>query len=296
MFEWSDVRVFLALAECKSALAASRRLNMTQTTVSRRIERLEAATGLKLFEKTTRGYSLTPNGTALRGLAEEMSAAARKMEAKCTHLVRGLSGTIRLSSNAITMQHYGLPIMTRFREANPDVTFEVDTQDRQVSLEAGEADVALRAADKIVGDTLIARMIDRHPWCFFCSEAYADEHGVPEDFEALKGHRLVRYEETMTHVHTHLRWLREAVPVEAPGFQVNSVPAMIAALKAGAGVGVLPRGTGEAENLRRGPTHPELRHPIWIVASQDAYATPLVRSFLEFFKATFPEVAIRYDQ
>ena len=75
MMDWSDIRFFLALVREGSALAAARKLNTNQTTVSRRIDRLEHALKLQLFEKSSRGYALTRSGQELLPLAEQMEAA-----------------------------------------------------------------------------------------------------------------------------------------------------------------------------------------------------------------------------
>ena len=179
MFDWSDIRYFIALARDGSALAAARRLKTNQTTVSRRIDRLEHALKLRLFEKSTRGYSLTSSGAALLRVAEKMEAVAGEIESQSSRLIREMSGTIQFSGLVVTMRKYGLPIMEKFRELYPNVLFDVDTQDRFVSLEKGEADIAMRSTDAVVGDTLIARKIDEQPWALYCSHTYADAHGKP---------------------------------------------------------------------------------------------------------------------
>ena len=62
MFDWNDLRAFLAVAETGSTLAAGRRLRVSQTTVARRVTALEQALGLTLFDRRQAGYVLTPIG------------------------------------------------------------------------------------------------------------------------------------------------------------------------------------------------------------------------------------------
>jgi DNA-binding transcriptional LysR family regulator len=63
-WNWSDLRVFLAVLDAGSTLAASKALGMAQPTVARRIDALEHATGLTLFERDTRGAQATaPRGS-----------------------------------------------------------------------------------------------------------------------------------------------------------------------------------------------------------------------------------------
>lgn len=59
MFEWSDIRYFLAVAGTGSSLRAAQEVGSSQSTVTRRIDALERALGLKLFERRAQGYLLT---------------------------------------------------------------------------------------------------------------------------------------------------------------------------------------------------------------------------------------------
>ena len=55
MFDWNDLKAFLAVARGGSTLAASKALGVNQTTVARRIESLEQDLGFKLFERVIGG-------------------------------------------------------------------------------------------------------------------------------------------------------------------------------------------------------------------------------------------------
>ncbi|NKB54484.1 MAG: LysR family transcriptional regulator [Rhizobiaceae bacterium] len=291
MFEWSDIRTFLALARGGSALTAAKHLNTNQTTVSRRIDRLEHALKLRLFEKSTRGYTLTKNGAELIPIAENMELAAQQIDGHSTRLVREISGTIRFSGLVVTMRMYGVPLMEMFRKAYPNVLFELDTQDHFVSLENGQADIALRSADQIEGDTLIARKIDMQPFGLYCGKEYAAKHGRPRSLKDLPRHTMLDYGDNLKASNSCIRWMASKMPVDRVVFRVDSPAGMAVALKAGAGVGLLPRVVGEDEaELDFCFGHPSLMHPIWIVASSQSYATPLVRTFLDFFAANFKKV------
>src|SRR3546814_5055030 len=80
MFDWNDLRYFIAVAETGSTLAAGRTLRVSQTTVARRVAALEEALGLTLFERRQAGYAPTPAGEALLGQAHQVGTAARSEE------------------------------------------------------------------------------------------------------------------------------------------------------------------------------------------------------------------------
>lgn len=301
MFDWSDIRHFVVVARTGSALAAARELNSNQTTVSRRIERLEASLGVRLFDISPRGYILTRSGEELLALGQEMDSVAAKLSSQAARLVREVSGTIRFSGLVITMNMYGMPLMEMFRREHPNVFFEVDTRDSFASLEKGEVDVAMRSADVIEGDTLIARKIDLQPFAVYCSRDYADKYGVPRSLDECSEHKFVVYTDTLNRTNSCIRWMHERIAKHQVIFQVDSPPGMTVALKTGAGIGLLPRVMGEDDpDLIYCFGDPVLMHPIWIVASQESYATPLVRTFLKFFadnfhkvRRTFPEAPAR---
>ena len=81
---WSDIRVFLAVVREGSTLAASHKLGMAQLTVARRIEALEHATGLTLFERDNRGFKPTKNGRELVKLAVSLGATESLAEHPAT--------------------------------------------------------------------------------------------------------------------------------------------------------------------------------------------------------------------
>ena len=72
MFDWDDLRIFLAVAEAGTTLGAARRLGLSQPTVVRRIAGLEQATRVALFERRRTGYTLTVAGREILPLAEQV--------------------------------------------------------------------------------------------------------------------------------------------------------------------------------------------------------------------------------
>src|SRR5688572_22711464 len=99
MFDWNDLRYFLATARGGSTVAASRMMRVNQSTVSRRIAALEGSIGATLFEKTVAGYELTDTGRELLPVAEraELEAGAFMMVAEQSS--RRIAGTLKVTTN-----------------------------------------------------------------------------------------------------------------------------------------------------------------------------------------------------
>lgn len=92
--DWSDVRIFLAVARSGTLGAAGRLLKISHPTVSRRLQALEEATGQTLFQRTADGYVLTEEGAAVLTMAEHMEEAALAMERRLAGDVQKLEGTL----------------------------------------------------------------------------------------------------------------------------------------------------------------------------------------------------------
>jgi DNA-binding transcriptional LysR family regulator len=284
MYEWSDLRIFLAVAREGSTLAASRMLNMNQTTVSRRIEALEHALGVSLFTRTTRGFAPTPQGQALLGKIEAVEMAALDVETEATRLTRGLSRSIRVTAPDAIMTHLVSPIILTFRAMHPDVRFECLSAEHQVSLEKGEADIAFRPTNgTLKGDTLIALRMPNIMWGAYCSEAFVVANGKPSNLDELKDYPIVAYNGWAATLHFSL-WFMSFVRGEQVATTCNSISNVSGAIRAGMGVGLLP--------VMSGMTTPGLvlcfPPPAgadslwWIVASPEAYQQPHMRNFMSF--------------
>jgi len=290
VYDWNDIRVFLTVAAAGSTLAASKKLRLNQTTVSRRVQALEQALGLTLFERDTRGYCLTAQGSAMIDVAGQMAAAASNLSLRAAHLARVSQGKIRVSAAHATMNHWVLPLISGFRRLHPDTHFETNAAETYVSLENGEADVAFRAADRIVGDTLIARKLHDAKWAIYCSKTYMAAKGMPSGVEDLANHCYLSYPAPMIENVTHLKWLQQHFDVGNVVSTVDSIVTMSASLRSEEAVGVLPCVEGDAIGaLIKCFTHEKLSSGIWLVAAKEAYLQPRVRKFLTYAAENFPK-------
>ena len=101
MFDWNDLKYFLAVAESGSTLAAAQALRVSQTTVARRIAALEAATGVTLFERRQAGYALTPTGEAMLASALAVRDSADRFGEAVGAQSRDAGGTVSLTTMEI---------------------------------------------------------------------------------------------------------------------------------------------------------------------------------------------------
>ncbi|MGG7643289.1 LysR family transcriptional regulator [Rhodovulum sp. YNF3179] len=286
---WDDIKIFLAVAEAGSTLRAAKRLGVNQTTVSRRLDALEAQTGLVLFQREMSGYRLTRTGEAFLEACKPARAVFENVEARARRLADASAENIRVTGPAEAIHHWVAPILERFRASHPDVVMELDTSETQLDLNAGDADIALRMTDEIDDESLIARRVATVPWGLYCSRAYEQAKGAPRDLRDLPDHRVIHYSARMSRTIAPIRRLSDALDPAQVVLRVSSVPGMVASLKGGQAVGLLPCSVGDATpDLVPCFRHPEFGHNCWLVASREAYARQLVRACMKQIADEFP--------
>lgn len=284
---WSDISVFLAVMRHGSAAAAARTLGTNQTTVSRRIARLEDRLGLKLFAPGPRGAQPTEAARRLFPDAEALEDAGETFLRHADDITRRLSGTIRLTAHPAAVR-YAAGLLLQFEREHPDTKIVVDAETRTLSLEDGEADIALRPGRRLTGDTLVARKLFDHPWGFFASESYIQRKGRPAGFGEMSGHRVVRNSGPFSHVDpipdAHAR-----LPDGAETIETETIHEAIGLAAAGEALVFLPRAEGDVDPaLSFCFTDPDLFQSHWLVTTDVGHADPLIRGFFKFCAQAVP--------
>lgn len=283
MFDWNDLRFFLAVAAEGSTLAAARALGVNQSTVQRRLADLEAQLGQRLVERLPSGYRLTGLGLAILPHARAVAAQASAFEQALRDLGRAHVGIIRLTCpEPIAFRLTKSGILDRFQARHPGLKVEFVLSDQYVDLAKGEADVALRSGDTDDA-VLVGRKIADSLWAIYASRDYVARHGAPETLADLARHPLIAFEDSMSK-HRIMTWLRDVAPDATYAARNTSVLGLIYAAKAGVGVAPLPLTLGDAEaDLVRvlGPV-PELTRAWRILAHPDQRQTPRIRAFFDF--------------
>ncbi len=283
MFDWNDLRFFLAVAAEGSTLAAARALGVNQSTVQRRLADLEAQLGQRLVERLPSGYRLTELGLAILPQAEAVAAQVAVFEQALRDQARAHVGIIRLTCpEPIAFRLTKSGILDRFHAKHPGLKVEFVLSDQYVDLVKGEADVALRSGDTD-DNVLVGRKIADSLWAIYASREYISRHGAPGAVADLASHPLIAFEESMSK-HRIMTWFKEIAPDATYAARNTSVLGLIYAAKAGVGVAPLPLTLGDAEgDLVRvlGPI-PELTRAWRILAHPDQRQTPRIRAFFDF--------------
>ena len=120
MLDWNDLRYFLAIAHHGSTIAAAKVLKVSQPTVHRRIEELEARLGRHLVVRQATGYKLTEFGSAVVPLAEQVEVAVRSLERFVFADGSGMSGDVRITcSESVGFRLIQSGLLDSFQKIHP---------------------------------------------------------------------------------------------------------------------------------------------------------------------------------
>ncbi len=285
MFDWNDLKYFLAIARHHSTIAAGKSLGLSQSTVQRRLAELERAIGQPLVKRHPSGYRLTKLGEELIPHAESIEAAVIDFERRVHDEANDLTGVIRVTCpEPIIGRMTKSTLIERFQTRHPKLRIEFVTSDRYLDLSKGEADVAFRSGD--TDDELVGRKVADSIWAVYASRGYVEQHGRPATVNDLPNHQLVGFDETLS-MHRASVWLRNVAPDVKMSARTNSVLGLIYAVKSGLGLGPLPASLGDAEpDLVRvlGPV-PELSRSWRLLVHPDLRRVPRIAVFFDFILA-----------
>lgn len=283
MLDWNDLRYFLAVADTGSTLAAGKKLKVSQTTAARRIAALEESLGLTLFERRQAGCALTPAGEALVEQARAVEASAAHFTDAAAATARDASGAVRLTTSDIYAVTMMAPILRDLHDAHPGIRIELVTSDYPLDLAAGEADVAVRASAMPQGGGLVVRRIGPDPWTLYCSRDYAARHVRPNNAEDLKRHPIIGGGgEKIWPVYR--AWLRRYDLEDAVVMEHGSATGLLAAVRAGAGMAVLPSfmADRDADLVQVLPPMKRDDLALWLITHERLRRTPRVRAVMDF--------------
>lgn len=281
------LKTFIQVADHASFAEASRRLNMSPTTVSRTIAALEAELGVQLLMRTTRSVRLTEEGadflTRCRaGIAEidgafDTARSGRQMP----------SGTLTVTAPVMFGRKHVLPIVVELLQLYPDLQVRLLLLDRVVRLAEEGVDIAVRIAD-LPDSSLHMLRLGELRRVMSASPTYLESRGRPASLNDLRDHDLIGIEDEGG---PHRGWGLDAARQAGcpPRLVVNNMDAAIAA--AAAGLGVVRSlsyqiadevAAGRLERVLSDDASPVL--PISLLFQSGRKSHPNVRAFIDVAK------------
>lgn len=297
MLDLKDVYYFVQVVDRGGFTAAGLSLRLPKSTLSHRVQELEASLGVRLLNRTSRQFGMTDIGKEFYQYAIATLQSAEAAEEAVRQRLTEPSGVIRLTT-AVEIAQFALrDLLPIFLDRHPKVRIIEIATDRYVDIVGEGFDLAIRGHTTPLQDsTLVQRAIAHVPWYLFAGPRYLDRMGVPERPEDLAQHAIISIVRSGP-----LQWQLKGptgeevvLPID-PRFQSNNMVALKEAACANLGIAALPGYICRSE-LQSGGLRQLL--PDWVAADARMSALipfrtgllPAVRSLVDFLAVEIPVI------
>lgn len=207
-----DMRIFVSAVEAMSFTGAAAKLGLSKQFVSRRISALEQSLGVRLLLRTTRRLAVTDLGQIYYARARRILDDVEAANLAVSSQGERPRGNLRVSAPMSFGTMFLGSVIPSFLATYPDVTIELELNDRTVDIIGEGYDVAVRIG-ALADSSLIARAVAPMRMVTCASPRYLDAHGTPQTPEALREHALLPYGHSQRVSWTYAR---DGHPVEIP--------------------------------------------------------------------------------
>lgn len=287
-FDLSDLRAFLAVADLSSFRAASDLLHLSQSALSRRVDKLEDALGVQLFMRTTRKVELTTVGRTFvhraRNVMNELESALLGIH----EVAERLSGEVTIACVPSAVGHFLPAAIECYHKLYPQIRIRLQDEsssDVLLAVTRGEADFGVTYIGTQEADIHFKALLD-DAFVLACPAVHPLAHKKKVRWSDLNGHAYITLaqgsgnrfliDQALAQSEQRPRWFCE----------VNHVPALVSMIEAGLGIGVLPRmalppndGLGELRAVRL--IDPEITRTLGLISRRGKPLAPAAQLFYD---------------
>ena len=187
-----QMAAFAETARHGSFAAAARELGSAPSTLAKAVARLEVSLGVKLFHRTTRQVSLTPDGERLYARCQRMLAEFEALQAEASGTRDEPTGLLRVDLPIVLGREFILPVLARMAERHANLQLDVRLQDGYADLVKEGIDLAVRVGP-LKDSSLVAQHVANQSMVLVGSRGYLDLHGTPRRLDDLASHAAVLF-------------------------------------------------------------------------------------------------------
>jgi DNA-binding transcriptional LysR family regulator len=299
MLDFNDFFYFVQVVDRGGFTAAGRTLQIPKSTLSHRIQQLEANLGVRLLNRTSRRFAMTDAGEEFYRHAVSMLREAELAETAMRHRLTEPTGAVRCTAAVATMQFALRGIISDFLVRYPKVNVVAHATDQYVDIVGENFDVAIRAHSEPLPDsTLVQRALTPAPWFLFAGATYVDANGPLDKANDLARHPSLFMMRTGVSPAWRLRRSgrrREEIVVPlAPRLLINDMLSLKEAAIGGLGIVALPCYVCR-DDVQSGTLRQVL--PGWTADDSTLTALmpyrqgllPSVRAFVDYLAAELPK-------
>ncbi|HYE51637.1 MAG TPA: LysR family transcriptional regulator [Azospirillaceae bacterium] len=276
--DWSDLRIFLAVAEAGSLTGAAARLRLSQPTVGRRLKALEEAVGGPLFERLPNRLEPTALARDLAQLAARMREGADAVRRRLDRPDEAGRALVRVSATS-SVSLFLTRHLHRLAAECPGVELALLPTRSRANLGRREAEIAVRMRRPPAEGDMVVRRLGRFGFALYATEPLAAPHRRPDgtvDLAALD-HIGIGVDERPS---AKAEWMDRTVPPARSVARLGEMHLRHQAARDGVGAALLPCFVGDADPglVRLLPPPDELAEDMFLLMHADLKDRPPVRA------------------
>jgi DNA-binding transcriptional LysR family regulator len=290
----ASMQAFISVVESGSFSESARRLGLSQPSVSRQINGLEAQLGVRLLQRTTRSLSLTEAGQVYYEKARLIQRAVTEASQAISGFKDSPSGLLRISAPHTWTEAKIAPHLGEFLSLYPDIKLDIQCNDNIQDMVEKRLDLVIRvghAADS----SYIAIPFAKVNMVLCASPDYLQKYGKPKTLADLNNHNIIIFDKFDKFIFTNDQNQQQITLTGS--LVMNSVASIISAVSQNIGLSLLPDLLIK-KKLEQGElieVMPEYKVEIKGLAVDQAFAMyssrkqmpAKVRAFLDFYKNKF---------
>jgi DNA-binding transcriptional LysR family regulator len=241
-----QLEAFYWAATCKSFSVAASRLDISVSSLSKRIAELESAIGARIFNRDNRSAALTPLGDQLVGHARDVLRSAEQF-LRSANDGRALSGRCRFGVGELTSLTWMPRLISLIQQAHPELTVQPQVslgQALELRLEEGELDFAIIAGPS-TRSTIASHIIGQAEFVWVCAPTLFESGGQASAAD-LAQTTLITLPNSAGTVRILDEWLTDHGAATGRRLICENLGAVAGLLKEGLGAGFLPKAWARA--------------------------------------------------
>jgi DNA-binding transcriptional LysR family regulator len=291
------MRVFASVVEEGSFTAAAQRLGVAVPHVSRAVVSLETHLRTRLLHRTTRRIALTEAGERYLARCEEILACLVEAEAEAAEAHFRPAGRLRVHATASFGQSYVVPAVVQYQLQYPAVSVDITLSQEVPDLLEDGYDISLRlSASQLPDSSEISHSLGTIYSVLCASPSYLAQYGRPAEVSDLRGHNCLPL---VSSLFSPEHWLfegpngSERFDLPRSKFQTNVPDALAAAVRGGAGIGVLPSstalsGVSDGSLVRVLPAYRFQQLNVYAIHASRKFVDAKIKTFVETLRRHIP--------
>lgn len=207
MDRWTEIELFVQVAETGSLSRAAEALDLSNAAASRHLSALEQRLAARLVERNTRRLYLTDTGQEFFGRAKAILAELKDAESAVNATALNPTGTLRITASLSFSLHHVAPLLREYTQRYPNVSVHVEAANRYLDIIDNNIDVAIRTREIEPDSNITIRRLGETRRILAASPRYFAQHGFPKTLDELQRHKLLIY--TYANNPNELRFTRD---------------------------------------------------------------------------------------